>query len=224
VDSADIVKGFEYTKGKYVEIDPEELKALQIPTATTMQIKQFVKEVDLSPALFDRPYFVVPKDELHTKALSIMRKALEQTGTLGIGKIAFGGREHLAAIAAPPNTKQKGLMLYMLRFAEELRDPKSALSGVTETKLDTEELTLAKQLIDGKTSSFDLSAYKNDYQVAVKTLVDAKRKGQPLTMPEPEPSKAKIINIMDALRSSIADNRKPKKIEGKRVSRRKRAA
>ena len=108
VERADIVKGFEYAKGKYIEIDPLELKALQLPTATTMPIKQFVKAEELPPELFERPYFVAPKDDVQAKALSIMRKALAQTNTLGIGEIAFSGREHLVAIGAPLDAKAEG--------------------------------------------------------------------------------------------------------------------
>lgn len=224
VETANIVKGFEYAKNKYIEIDPEELKALRLATAMTMQIKQFVKVEELSPELFERPYFVAPKDEVQTRALNIMRKAMEQTKTLGIGEIAFSGREHLVAIGAPLDAKQMGLMLYVLRYAEELRDSKSALSGVKETKVDASELSLAKQLINGSTSSFDLSAYKNDYAAAVKKLVEAKRRGKPLPEAEPEPPKAKVVNIMDALRNSLADGKKPKKVSGKKTTRRRKAA
>jgi DNA end-binding protein Ku len=160
VEKADIVKGFEYAKDKYIEIDPDELKALRIPTATTMQIKQFVNANEIFSALYDRPYFVTPKDEVQAKALSIMRKALAQTDTLGVGEIAFGGREHLVAIGAPLDPKQKGLMLYMLRYEDELRDPKSYLSGVKETSVASDELALAKQLIAKSTSKFDCPPIK----------------------------------------------------------------
>ena len=211
VEKADIVKGFEYAKDKYIEIDPEELKALRLPTATTMPISQFVNAEELSPGLFDRPYFVAPKDEVQAKALSIMRKALAQTNTLGIGEIAFSGREHLVAIGAPLDPKQKGLMLYVLRYEDELRSAKSILSGVKESSVDADELSLAKQLIKGKTSKLDLSAYKDDYEAAVKKLVEAKRKGKPLPAPEPEPKNAKVVSIMDALRSSLSQEKKTKK-------------
>ena len=211
VEKSDIVKGFEYAKNKYIEIDPEELKALRLSTATTMQIEQFVKAEELAPDLFERPYFVAPKDNVQAKALGIMRKALAQTNRLGIGEIAFSGREHLVAIGAPLDPKQKGLMLYTLRYENELRDPKSALSDVKEATVDEDELSLAKQLIDGRTSKFDLSAYKDDYEAAVKKLVDAKRKGRPLPEPEPQPAKAKVVSIVEALRSSLAQSKKPRK-------------
>jgi DNA end-binding protein Ku len=211
VKKADIVKGFEYAKDKYIEIDPEELKALRLQTATTMPINQFVNASEISPGLFDRPYFVAPKDEIQAKALNTMRKALAQTNTFGIGEIAFSGREHLVAIGAPLDPKQKGLMLYVLRYEDELRSAKSLLSDVKETSVDADELSLAKQLIKGKTSKLNLSAYKDDYETAVKKLVEAKRKGKPLPAPEPELKNVKVVNIMDALRSSLSQEKKTKK-------------
>ena len=224
VEKADIVKGYEYAKGKFVEIAPDELKALRLETATTMPIKQFVKAAELPPVLFERAYFVAPSDDVQAKALSIMRKAMAQTETLGIGEIAFSGREHLVAIGAPLNPKQKGLMLYLLHYEDELRDPASALSGVKEVSTDSDELALAKQLIQGKTSAFDLSAYKDDYEAAVKKLVEAKRKGKPLPEPEPEPERPKVVSIMDALRNSLSEGKKPKKAAAKKTAHRKKAA
>jgi DNA end-binding protein Ku len=224
VNKADIVKGFEFAKNKYIEVDPEELHALRIPTATTMQIKQFVQTDELPPALFDRPYFVAPKDEAQAKALSIMRQALAQTNTFGIGEIAFSGREHLVAIGTPADPKQKGLMLYLLRYEEEMREPQSALSGIKDAKASPQELALAKQLIEASTSPLDLSAYRNDYEAAVKKLVDAKRKGKPLPEAKPEPARGKVINIMDALRTSLAESQKAHKTTKKKTTHRKRAA
>jgi Ku protein, prokaryotic len=220
VEKTDVVKGFEYAKGKYITIEPEELKALSIPTATAMQIKQFVKADEVSAALFERPYFVAPKDEAQAKALNIMRKALDQTGTYGIGEIAFSGREHLVAIGAPLDGKQKGLMLYTLRYEEELRSAKGVMGNAKETAVGGEELSLAKQLIEHSTSKFDLSKYKNDYVAAVKKLVEAKRKGKPLPAPEPEKKTGKVVNIMDALRNSLGET----KGGAKKTTRRKKAA
>jgi DNA end-binding protein Ku len=222
VQKSDIVKGFEYAKGKYIEIDPEELKSLRLPTATTMAISQFIKAEELSPGIVDRPYFVVPKDEVQAKTLSVIRKALAQTNTLGIGEIAFSGREHLVAVGAPLDSKQKGLMLYVLRYEDELRDPKSILSGVKEAVVGADELSLAKQLINGKLSKLDLSEYKNDYEAVVKKLIDSKRKGKPLPASEPEPpQKAKVVSIMDALRTSLSQEKKAKT---KKATRRTKAA
>src|SRR5277367_450179 len=224
VEKADIVKGFEYAKDKYIEIDPDELKSLRLETARVMQIKQFVKAGELPSELFDRPYFVAPKDDVQAKALNIMQKALSKTETLGIGEIAFSGREHLVAIGPPLDAKQRGLRLYVLRYAEELRDPKSVFAGTKDTKVEADELSLATQLINGSTSPFNPSAYRDDYQAAVKKLVESKRKGKPLPKAEPPPPKGKVVNIMDALRSSLAEGNKPSKTAGNKVARRKRVS
>jgi DNA end-binding protein Ku len=206
VEKADLVKGFEYARNKYIEIDPDELKSLRLPTAETLQIRQFAKREEIWPLLYDRPYFVAPKDKAQTKALALMRRALNETGTYGIGEVAFSGREHLVALGAPPDSKQKGLMLYLLRYADELRDAKSVLGGVSEPSVTQQELALAKQLVEGSTSKFDLVAYKDDYEAAVVKLVNAKRKGKPMPEPEPDRPRTKVVNIMDALRKSLAEH------------------
>lgn len=206
----DIVKGFEYAKNRYIEIDPDELKALRIPTATTMEIRQFVEAADVPASLYEKPYFVAPKDSAQAKPLNIMRDALQATGRLGIGEIAFSGREHLAALAAPSDPKQKGLMLYLLRYEEELREAQGVVGAIPVTKASAQEVSLAKQLIEGSTSRFDLSAYRDDYEAAVKKLVEAKRKGKPLPEAEPRQKPEKVVNIMDALRRSLAATEKPR--------------
>jgi DNA end-binding protein Ku len=115
-------------------------------------------------------------------------------------------------------------MLYLLHYEEELREPSSVLAGVKEASVDSDELSLAKQLIEARTSKFDLSAYKDDYEAAVKKLVAAKRKGKPLPEPEPEPAHPKVVNIMDALRNSLSEGKKPKKSAARKTAHRKKAA
>jgi DNA end-binding protein Ku len=218
VAAKNVVNGYEYAKGKYIEIEPEELKQLRIPTAKAMQIHQFVKWDEISPVYFDRPYFVAAKDGVQAKALNVMRKALAETKTFGIGEIAFSGREHLLAIGAPLETKQKGLMLYTLRYGEEQRKAQSVMPDEKETKVEAQELSLAKQLINGSTSAFDVSEYKNDYEAAVKKLIDAKRKGKgkPLPKEEAPVPQGKVINIMDALRGSLKKTPKARKTQSRR--------
>ena len=220
VDRGDIVKGFEYARGKYIEIDPKELRSLRMATATAVQIQQFVKSNELPRQLFERPYFVAPKDKAQAKALAIMTRALQETATFGVGKVTFSGREHLVAIGAPEAPKQKGLMLYLLRYAEELRDPRTVLSGIPNVSIMSQELALAKQLINGSTSKFELPAYHDEYEAAVRKLVEAKRKGRPMAEPEAEPARPKVVNIMDALRRSL-EVTKP---AARKTSRRKKVA
>ncbi len=224
VSPGNIVKGYEYRKGKFIQIDPEELRKLRMPTATTMEIAQFVKMNELSPALFDRPYFVAPKDDIQAKALSIMRKALEQTKSVGIGEVAFSGREHLVALAAPPDPRQKGLMLYTLRYDEELRNPTQYVSSTRNVPVDAKQLALARQLIASNTGSFKPAAYRNDYEAAVRKLVAAKVKNKPFPQEEPPAPRGKVIDLMDALRRSVAAQEKPSSKSRRSVQTRRKAA
>src|SRR5580698_6102893 len=117
VEKADIVKGFEYEKGKYAIIEPEDLKKLRIPGKNTLEINQFVPAGELSPSLFVKPYFVVPKKGPQATAFAVVRQAMIDGGVVALGEIAFAGREHVVAFAPPTDGKQLGMMLYVLRFA-----------------------------------------------------------------------------------------------------------
>ncbi len=137
----EIVKGYEYTKGKYLTVEPDEIANLRIETKNVIDVQQFVDEEELPLALFEKPYFVVPDPKETPDAFAVVRKAMEETGKAAIGEIAFGGREHLVAIAVPENRAELGLMAYLLRYAEELRDSSeyfsqisAASSRITSTK------------------------------------------------------------------------------------------
>ena len=123
VEKSDIVKGYEYEKGKYAIIEPDDLKRLRIPGKDTLEIVQFSPASELTPSLYVKPYFVVPKKGPQATAFAVVRQAMVDTDMVGMGEIAFAGREHVVALAPPPDRKQPGMMLYVLRFAEELRDP-----------------------------------------------------------------------------------------------------
>ena len=105
VENSDIVKGYEYRKGEYVMIEPDEIEHLRIPSKHTLEVTQFVDAEELDPEFFEKPYFVVPENDVQAEAFAVVRKALQATKKVGLGKIAFGGREHLIAISAPHDEK-----------------------------------------------------------------------------------------------------------------------
>ena len=113
VEAGDIVKGYEYTKGQYVTIEPEDIDNLRIPSRETLEIEQFVDIEELDPRFFEKPYFVTPEGTAQLEAFTVVRRALQATKKVGLGKIAFGGREHLMAIAAPTDDALAGLMAYV---------------------------------------------------------------------------------------------------------------
>src|SRR6202012_2157416 len=149
-----IVKGYEYRKGEYVTIEPAELEHLRVPSKHTMEVTQFVNEDELDPEYFEKPYFVVPENESQTEAFLTVRKALQDTKKIALTKIAFGGREHVVALAPSGNaggtddkSEHGGLMAYPLRYAAELRKPAEYFADIKHMSVDKESLDLAKELI-----------------------------------------------------------------------------
>ena len=215
VEKSQIVKGYEYSKGQYVTIEPEELAHLRVPSKHTMEVTQFVDESDLPPEFFEKPYFVVPENEAQTEAFLTVRKALIDTKKVAISKIAFGGREHVVAIAPAGTDTQPGMLATTLRYAAELRNPADYFRDVKTMPISDDSLSLAKELIKRKASKFDPSKFSDGYEVAVKELVDAKLKHAPIPQDEaPAPTRGKVINLMDALRKSVSGNTKATPAEG----------
>ncbi|QMV17894.1 Ku protein [Granulicella sp. 5B5] len=208
IEKDDIVKGYEYRKGEYITIEPSEIEHLRIPSRHTLVVSQFVALDDLNPELFEKPYFVVPDGENQTEPFTVIRKALQSTQKAAIGKIAFGGREHLVAIAATPEAKDntaagRGMMAYTLRYAEELRDPAEYFSEIKKTTVDADQLSLAKELIQRKASKFAPEKFHDEYESALRELVEAKVNHAPLPKEKAAPRSGKVINLMDALRKSV---------------------
>ena len=201
----EIVKGYEYRKGEYVTIEPSELEHLRVPSKHTMEVSQFVNEDELDPEYFEKPYFVVPENDVQTEAFATVRKALIDTKKIALSKIAFGGREHIIAIKPAGSDEHPGMMAYTMRYAAELRDPRSYFSDVKTVHVDSDSLSLAKELIKRKTAKFDPSKFIDGYEVALKELVEAKIKHAPIpTDEEIKPKRAQVINLMDALKRSVA--------------------
>jgi DNA end-binding protein Ku len=207
VEKDEIVKGYEYTKGQYVIVEPSEIANLRVPSKHTVEIQQFVGLDELPPEYLEKSYFVVPENDIQGEAFAVVRAALAKSKKAGLGKIAFSGREHILAITATPGATSEeagGMMAYTLRYQEELRKPAEYFSDIKKTKVDEDSLELAETLIKKRTAKFDPSKFSDGYEVALKELVEAKVKHLPIPKDEPiAPSKGKVINLMDALRKSV---------------------
>ncbi len=203
VEKNDIVKGYEFAKGQYVQIEPSEIANLRVPSKHSIAIEQFVNESDIDPSYFEKPYFVTPDGDAQAEAFAVVRLALKKEKKVGIGKIAFAGREHVVAIAPNDDDEHPGMMAFTLRYSAELRKPMEYFGDLKPVDIDEDQLDLAEQLIKRKTGKFDASKYKDGYEIALKELVDAKVNHQPIPQDEPAPKRAKVINLMDALRSSL---------------------
>jgi DNA end-binding protein Ku len=209
VENSDIVKGYEYAKGQYVTIEPEEIEHLRLPTRKAIEVSQFVDAKEINLEFFEKPYYVAPSDDIQSEAFAVVRKALQETGKVALGKISFSGREHIVAVAPYPDDSLPGLMAYTLRYSDELRKPAEFFGNIKKANVEEDQLSLAEELIKRKSGKFDPSKFKDGYEVALRELVEAKVRNAPIPQEEPAPQPTKVINLMDALRKSIADGQKP---------------
>ena len=205
VEKNDIVKGYEHRKGEYVIIEPEEIANLRVPSKHTVEVSQFVSLDDLPPEYLEKPYFVVPENDLQTEAFTVVRAALEKTKKAALGKIAFGGREHILAITAAPGDSP-GMMAYTMRYQEELREPAEYFRDIKKVAVNEDSLELAETLIKKKAAKFDPAKFVDGYEIALKELVEAKVNKAPLPIDAAvEPKRGNVVNLMDALRKSLGN-------------------
>ena len=202
ITRADIVKGYEYEKDKYVVIDEEEVKKVAPKTAKTMEVLEFVKSADVDPIYFESSYYLAP-DEAGEKPYALLFEALRQTGCVGVAKIAMHNREHIV-ILRPGG---KGILLHTMYYRDEIRQ-------VEEFRTDTsvikeKELELAKTLVESLQAAFEPEKYKDEYRANLMAMVDAKVKGQEVIATAAPTHKAPVIDILEALKMSLAQAKKP---------------
>lgn len=207
IDNADIVKGYEVDTDTYITLEPEEIDALKLESKKTIDLVQFVDAADIDYRYFERPYFVAPADKMAGEGYVVIRDALRKTGKVGLAQVTIAGREWLVAIAA----MQDGLVMEMLRYAEELRDPADFFDEVPNAKPDKEMVDLAVQLITKKASKFAPEKFEDHYQTALHDLVQAKLKGRKIIAPSEEarPKGANVVDLMEALKKSVGQSAKP---------------
>lgn len=211
VDTDEIVKGYEFKKGNYVLLEDDELEAVKLESRKTLALTQFVDQSEIDPIYFDKPYYVVPSDDLAEEAFIVLREALRRTKKIGIGQLAMRGREYIVSL----KPCGPGMVLETLRYDEELNKAQSYFRGIGKSKPDAELLDLATTLIEKKSGEFDASDYKNRYVDALKELIGRKmkakgRKIEPDEEEEKRPSGSNVIDLMAALKGSVdRPNAKP---------------
>jgi DNA end-binding protein Ku len=198
----DIVKGFEYAKGKYVIVEPSELDSLKVASKHTIEVSQFVSMAELNPELIEKPYFVLPQNDGQAEAFAVVRQALLNTGKVAIGKITLLGRESIIAIAP---AEDRGMMAYIVRYESEIRSRRDYFRDIKEAAINADVLEMAELLIGKRTAPFDPSKFVDGYEVAVREMIDAKVTGKPMTdTAAPKPNN--FIHLMDALRQSVGES------------------
>lgn len=215
----EIVKGYEYTKGKYVIMTDADFEAAALESSKAIDIAEFVKEDEIDPRFFDKPYFLVP-GKGGDRAYALLREALRNTGSVGIGKVTIRQKQWLVAVRAVDDA----IVVESLRFANELVDP-DELSFPSAKDVRPQELKMAEQLVENFADSFDASKYTDEYRENLMKIIKAKMKGETVEfVAPPAPEETKVIDLMDRLRASLDASRKSSKPAASGTTRRKRAS
>ena len=201
VNKDDIVKGFEYEKGEYVLLEPEEIQKIKIPSSKELEIIQFVDAGSIDPLYFDRPYFVIPQNNASENAFITIRDALKETNKFGLGQLVIGGHERLCAL----KPCGRGMMLEVIRYEDEVKKADAYFKSIDEKKINKEQLDLAKSLIKKKSGKFDPGKFHDHYNEALQELINSKIQRRKPKYTEKKQG-AKIVNIMDALKKSLGES------------------
>lgn len=218
VEQENIVKAYEYAKNKFIELDKEELEALRKESEDkAVEIIDFVKLEDIDPIYFERSYFMSPGDG-GSKAYSLLREALAESGKIGVAKIIIRSKEQLAII----RVYEKALLMETIHFPDEVRSFEEVPSIPEETAVSKKELDTALLLIEQLTTTFEPEKYDDEYRTALMELIETKKKGEKtVTAPEKQPTASNVTDLMAALQASIDKTRKK---PAKKAATRRRAA
>ncbi|MCD2316311.1 Ku protein [Sphingomonas sp. IC-11] len=204
VDPDDIMKGFEIEKNEYVLLDQDEIDSVKLESKKTLELTQFVDASDIDVLYYEKPYFVVPADDLAEEAFIVLREALKRTKKVGLGQLAMRGREYVVSL----KPCGRGMILETLRYADEVNRAQSYFREIPDEKPDNELLELAEALIEKKSAAFDPQEFHDRYVDALKDLIERKRKQKSnrKIIDEDEGggrSASNVVDLMAALKKSM---------------------
>ncbi|WNO53884.1 Ku protein [Stakelama saccharophila] len=204
VDTDEIMKGYEVEKDSYILLDQEEIDAVKLESKKTLELTQFVDAHEIDVLYFEKPYFVVPADDLAEEAFIVLREALRKTKKVGLGQLALRGREYVVSL----KPCGRGMVLETLRYAEEVRKAQSYFRDIPDATPDEDLLDLAESLIEKKTAKFDASEYHDRYVDALRELIEKKRKAKGGKVVETEEETtgrdaSNVVDLMSALKKSL---------------------
>jgi DNA end-binding protein Ku len=198
VEADKIIKGYEVSKGEYIELDPEELEAVAIESKRVIEIDEFVPKKDIDELYLNNPYYIVPDGEVGQQAFAVIREAIRKEGMMAIGKVVFTSREHIIGLEA----RGKGMMGVTLRYPYEVRNEKDYFDDIEDEKVPKDMLELATHIVETKKGHFDPKKFEDRYEDALKELLKKKQKGEKIERPK-ERAPSNVVNLMDALRQSV---------------------
>jgi len=208
ISDEDEVRGYEVEKDRHVIIEDEELEAVGLESTRTIDIEQFVRSDSIEWIWYDTPYYLMPDDEVAHEAFGVIKEAMEATGTVGISRLVLARRERAVMLKACG----KGIILWTLRYGDEVRQPKEVFGDIAERKADPKLVTLVQKVIDERSTPWDPSMVSDPVQENLKELIAARQKKKvrarkPKRDEGPEPP-SNVVSIMDALKKSISGETK----------------
>ena len=218
VDAEHKRRGYELSKGKYVEIDEDELKAIQIGSTHTIDIDGFVARADIDKRYLDKPYYIAPDGKTGVEAFVVIRDAMQDEERVALARIVMAHREHMIML----EPLGKGLLGTTLRFDYEVRNEDDYFSHIPSPRISKDMVSLAAHILQDRATKFDPGKFKDEYEGALRKLVQRKAKGHTIEVPEPEEKPSNVINLMDALRDSLRTKGKRSRSSG--TGRRKRSS
>ena len=202
VDNADIIKGYEVSKGEYIEVEPEELEAVEIESRRVIDIEQFVPKDEIDELYISNPYYIVPDGDVGQQAFAVIREAIRKEKMVALGTVVFTSREHIIALEA----RGKGMMGVTLRYPYEVRKEEDYFDDIENERVPKDMLDLAMYIVETKKGKFQPEKFEDRYEDALKELIKKKQKGEKIEAPK-ERAPSNVVNLMDALRQSVKEGR-----------------
>jgi DNA end-binding protein Ku len=203
VDKDEKGRGYELNKGRYVEIDEGELKAVEVESTHTIDIDSFVPASEIDKRYLDKPYYIVPQGKAGAEAFVVIRDAMKDKERVALARIVMAHREHVIAL----EPLGKGILGTTLRYDYEVRKEKDYFADVPSPRIPKEMVNLAEHILDTKAGHFDARKIKDQCESALRQLVQRKARGQKIEQPEREQAPSNVVNLMDALRQSVQGER-----------------
>ncbi len=221
VEADELVKGWEFAKGQYVVVEEADLEAVELRRSRSIELVRFVPLDQVDPLYFDRAYYLAPaSDEVGRRPYALLLQALRDTAMAAVGKFVLWGKENLCLV----RPLDGALVLELLYYAEDVRPVQEIVEAVGEMDIQEPELAMARQLVESLAGAFDPEDYENEHRRELRAMLEAKVAGQEIVQPEPVPEAAPVVDLVEALKQSIAQAKTTEKAAAKKPARRRKAA